>query len=147
MMVPDEYIRDRLDDQINWYSEKSQWHQKWFKRLRAIEFLFATSIPFLVSYITPETGILRLVVGAMGIVVALISGLVTLHRFQENWIEYRTTAETLKHEKFLFLTQAPPYEGDNPFQLLVERVESTISKENTNWAQLTRSKTKEKRNG
>lgn len=146
-MQPDEYIRDRLDDQINWYSEKSQWHQRWFKRLRVIEILFATSIPFLVSYITPETGMLKLVVGAMGVAVALISGLVTLYRFQENWIEYRTMAETLKHEKFLFLTQTPPYGGGNLFPLLVERVESTISKENTNWAQLTRDHEKEKRNG
>ena len=146
-MSPEEYLRDRLDDQINWYSQKSQWHQTWFKRLRVVEILFATSIPFLVSYITPETGILKLIVGALSVVVALVSGLVTLYKFQENWIEYRTTAETLKHEKYLYLTQSAPYDGDEPFRLLVERVEATISKENTNWAQLTREKGKEKRHG
>jgi len=146
-MAPEEYLRDRLDDQINWYSQKSQWNQAWFKRLRVVEILFATSIPFLVSYITPETTTLKLVVGAMGIVVALVSGLVTLYKFQENWIEYRTTAETLKHEKYLYLTLSPPYDGDEPFRLLVARVESTVSKENTNWAQLTREIGKEKGHG
>lgn len=146
-MAPEEYLHDRLDDQINWYSQKSQWNQAWFKRLRVVEILFATSIPFLVSYITLETTTLKLVVGAMGIVVALISGLVTLYKFQENWIEYRTTAETLKHEKYLYLTLIAPYDGDEPFRLLVARVESTISKENTNWAQLTREIGKEKRHG
>ena len=146
-MSPEEYLRDRLDDQINWYSRNSQWHQTWFKRLRVVEILFATSIPFLVSYITPETGILKLIVGGMSVVVALASGLVTLYKFQENWIEYRTTAETLKHEKYLYLTQSAPYDGDEPFRLLVERVEVTISKENTNWARLTREKGKGKQHG
>lgn len=146
-METDEYIRDRLDDQINWYSQKSQWNQQWFKRLRIVEILFATTIPFLVSQVTPETGWLKLVIGAMGVVIALISGLVTLYKFQEDWIEYRTTAETLKHEKFLYLTKTRPYDGDNPFALLVERAESTISKENTNWAQLTRDRGKEKKHG
>ncbi len=146
-MSTEEYLRDRLDDQINWYSQKSLWNQAWFKRLRVVEILFATSIPFLVSYITLETGILKVIVGAMGVVVALVSGLVTLYRFQENWIEYRTTSETLKHEKYLYLTQSAPYDGDQPFRLLVERVEATISKENTNWAQLTREKAKETGHG
>ncbi len=146
-MSPEDYVRDRLDDQINWYNGKSQWHQFWFKVLRVVEILFATSIPFLVSYITPETAILKVISGTMGVVVALISGLVTLYKFQENWIEYRTTAETLKHEKFLYLTGSPPYDSDDPFHLLVERVEAIISKENTSWARLTRKKGKEKHHG
>lgn len=146
-MSPEEYLRDRLDDQINWYSRKSLWNQAWFKRLRVVEILFATSIPFLVGYITPETGFLKWIVGAMGVVIALVSGIVTLYKFQENWTEYRTAAETLQHEKYLYLTQSTPYDGDEPFRLLVERVEATISKENTNWAQLTREKGKEKPHG
>ena len=146
-MSPEDYLRERVADQINWYSQRRQWNQNWFKWLRIVEILFATSIPFLVSYIGTETGILKLTVGAMGIAVAVISGLVTLYKFQENWIEYRTTAETLKHEKYLYLTQSAPYDSDDSFRLLVERIESSISKENTNWAQLTREKAKEKRHG
>jgi Protein of unknown function (DUF4231) len=52
-----------------------------------------------------------------------------------HWIEYRATAESLKKEKFLFLTQTDPYDKDDAFHLLVERVEALLSKENTEWLQ------------
>ena len=71
----------------------------------------------------------------MGLLITIITGVVTLYKFQENWIEYRTTCETLRHEKYLFLTQADPYDIEDPFKLLVQRVENLISKENTQWAQ------------
>jgi hypothetical protein len=32
-----EYLENRLDDQIDWYDRKSQWNQRWFKRLRLVE--------------------------------------------------------------------------------------------------------------
>ena len=146
-MTPDEYLRDRLDDQINWYSKKSQWSQRCFKILRIVETVFASAIPFLVSLISGETPILKILTGAMGVCVAAISGLVSLYKFHENWIEYRTTAETLKHEKFLYLTKTPPYDGDNAFSDLVNRVESLISRENSTWSQTHREKEKEKTNG
>ena len=45
----EEYIKDRLDDQINWYDTKSQIHQKWYKILKVSEFKKSTknsSLPF-----------------------------------------------------------------------------------------------------
>lgn len=146
-MPPEEYLKQRLDDQIDWYDKKSQWNQRWFKRLRVVEILLATCVPFLVAYVTPDTGYLKVIVGVMGILVALASGSVTLYKFQENWIEYRTTAETLKHEKYLYLTESAPYDGKQAFRLLVERAESLMSKENTSWAQLTRETAKDKPSG
>lgn len=143
-MSPEEYLNDRLDDQIKWYDEKSAWNQTWFKRLRTLEILFAVAIPFLISHITGDGGLLRLIAGAMGVAVALVAGLVTLYRFQENWVEYRTTAEILKHEKYLYLTQSAPYEGHDAFHLLVATIESVISKENTGWSQSFRTKAKDK---
>jgi hypothetical protein len=60
-MGPEDYIKDRLDAQIKWYSEKSKCNQRWFKRLRVIEVLFATSIPLLVSEMRAEHAWLRIV--------------------------------------------------------------------------------------
>jgi hypothetical protein len=141
---PDEYLQERLDDQINWYDKKSAWNQVWFKRLRAAEILFSVTVPFLISHIGGDSTLLKVVAGAMGVAVALIAGLVTLYRFQENWVEYRATAEILKHEKYLYLTQSAPYDGDNAFHLLVGTVESAISQENTRWSQSLREKATEK---
>jgi hypothetical protein len=34
MISPDEYIEQRLSDQIGWYDRKSSTNERWFKRLR-----------------------------------------------------------------------------------------------------------------
>lgn len=129
------YIKDRLDDQIQWYSTKSQWNQKWYKRLRILEILAACLIPLIVGYVIDTRPFLKVIVGILGVLVALVSGILSLYKFQENWIEYRTVAESLKHEKYLFLTKSEPYNIDNSFSLLVERVEGMISVENSKWSQ------------
>jgi hypothetical protein len=139
-MTPEEYLKTRVDQQIDWYSAKSQSNQRWFKVLRLIEIAFATASPVLVSQIATDTPVLKIIVGSIGVCVAVIAGIVSLYKFQENWIEYRAAAETLKREKFLFLTKSPPYDGENAFQSLVGHVESMISTETTNWSGALREK-------
>jgi len=134
-MNDSEFIEQRVDDQIEWYCAKSGWNQRCFKRLRILEMICAASIPFVVTYVVDESNTLRVIAGVLGIVVAVISGVIGLYRFQENWEQYRTTSESLKHEKFLYLTHAEPYDQDEPFPLFVQRVESLISKENSSWSQ------------
>jgi len=146
-MTPEEYLKTRVDQQIDWYSAKSRSNQSWFKLLRLIEIAFAAASPFLVSQITADTTLLKIVVGSMGVCVAVIAGVVSLYKFQENWIEYRATAETLKREKFLFLTKSPPYDGDNAFQSLAGKIESVLSKENTDWSSALREKSEAKDHG
>lgn len=134
-MNEEEYLTSRLDDQINWYDKKSQTNQKLFKRLKISEIIIAGIIPFLagIGSIIPYHS---LIIGALGVIIALLVGLSSLYKFQENWIEYRTTAETLKHEKYLFLAKCTPYDRDDSFQTLVQRIESIISKENSQWSRL-----------
>jgi hypothetical protein len=48
-------------------------------------------------------------------------------RDKRSWIEYRATAESLRKEKFLFLAQTEPYDEDDAFDLLVQRVEDLVS--------------------
>ena len=141
------YIKDRLDDQINWYSQKSKTSQNWFKALRTIEILAAATIPFLAGYVTDTEPELKVIIGLLGIVIALVAGFISLNKFQEIWIEYRTTSETLKHHKYLYLTQASPYDTENSFQVLVQTVEALISKENSNWNNYIKQTEKEKKDG
>ena len=97
-MTPEEYLKTRVDQQIDWYSAKSQSNQRWFKVLRLIEIAFATASPVLVSQIATDTPVLKIIVGSIGVCVAVIAGIVSLYKFQENWIEYRAAAETLKRK-------------------------------------------------
>ena len=132
-MDTEEYLKNRLDDQIEWYDKKSMWHQKRFMRLRLIEVIAAASIPLLAGGISDQTPGLRILVGIFGVIITIIAGVVALNKYQEHWIEYRTTAESLKHQKYLFLTKTAPYHTDDAFNLLVETVEGLISKENSKW--------------
>lgn len=137
-MTPEDYIEQRVVDQINWYDSKSQKSQKWFKRIRALEIISASSIPLFAGFGQGEPWSIILI-GILGAVVAILASLLSLNQFQENWIEYRTTCESLKHEKYLFLTRTEPYDEEDPFGLFVQRIESLISKENSAWSQYTRS--------
>ncbi len=134
MMAPEEYIEQRLNDQIDWYDRKSGTNQRWFKRLRFAEIVAAAIIPFLSGFAGGSLPI-KVAIGALGVVVAVIASLLGLLQLQEHWIEYRATAESLRREKFLFLTQTEPYNKDDAFHLLVQRLEALLSKENADWAQ------------
>ncbi|MEW6609711.1 MAG: DUF4231 domain-containing protein [bacterium] len=135
-MTEEEYINNRLNDQINWYSKKSQTNQKWFKWLRLLEIIAAALIPFLAGIGTTIPYHL-IIIGALGVIIAVSAGLSALYKYHEIWIEYRTTAETLKHEKYLYQTKCPPYNNNDAFCSLVQRVEGLISKENTQWSRYT----------
>jgi hypothetical protein len=50
MISPEEYIEQRLNDQIGWYDRKSVTNQRWFRRLRFAEIVAAATIPFLSGF-------------------------------------------------------------------------------------------------
>ena len=134
-MEEEEYLENRLDDQINWYDRKSTQNQKTFKRLQIILIVAAASIPFISGYVD-DLKYLQYLLGGIGVLIAAITGILSLYKFQETWTAYRTTCESLRHEKYLYLTKTNPYVGKNAFNLLVQRVEMLISKENSSWAEI-----------
>jgi len=147
-MNQEDYLKDRLDNQIDWYDKKSQWNQKWFKRLQVFQLIAAAIIPFLTGYLRPDGFWIKFSIGAIGVLIAAVGAVLGLYKFQENWLEYRTTCESLRHEKYLYLTNTEPYNQPDSFSILVKRIESQISKENSNWAQhMSKETLKEKKGG
>lgn len=136
------YLNGRLKDQIKWYDEKSRFNKRFFLFLSITEIIIASSIPFLVSYITNDNPEFKILVGFMGVAIAVISGAIALFKFQELWIEYRTTCELLKHHEFLFLTGTAPYDSQDPFHTLIENVENLISIEHSKWNRYIKEKKK-----
>lgn len=132
-MTDEEYIQKRVDDQIHWYDNKSKRNQQAYKWLRVYEIAAAAMIPFLTGYIALHG--VKFSVGLLGVSVSIVSGALALYKFQENWVQYRSTSEALNSEKHLYLTKAPPYDTGQPFSLFVQRVESLLSKETSGWTQ------------
>lgn len=129
------YFEERLEDQICWYDKKSISSQNLYKRLKGIVIILSASIPLFVGFIS-DFKLWATIVSVIGVIIVVIEGWLGLTKYHENWIEYRSICETLRHEKYMYLTRTGVYDIDNPFKLLVERVENIISKENVNWASL-----------
>jgi hypothetical protein len=120
---------ERLDDQLGWYDEKSAWNQKRFKWLKVVEIICAAMIPFTAGF-----SVSAYITGGLGVVVVVLEGIQSLYQFQNLWISYRSTAEGLKHEKYLWLARAGPYlNSENPEALFADRVEALISTEHAKW--------------
>jgi hypothetical protein len=121
--------RARLENQITWYSDKSQSNQRWFKALKACQIVIAAAIPVAVALDADAA------VGAVGGgLIVVLEGLQQMEQYQQNWITYRATCERLKHEKFLFAAHVGPYAtAPRPEALLAERVEGLVSQEHDAW--------------
>jgi hypothetical protein len=68
-------------------------------------------------------------------VITVLEGMLHLNQYEQNWITYRSTCESLKHEKYVYLGKAGPYSGSaDPHALLADRIESLVSQEHAKWA-------------
>jgi hypothetical protein len=134
-MTEQEYIKTRIDDQITWYSDKATTNKLLNHWTKVLIIVFSATIPLVAGLEFCPT-IKNIVLGILGSLIAILSGLSGLLKFQEKWTEYRTTSETLKHEKILFQTKTRPYnEESEPFKFLVTRTENLVSKEHSAWSQ------------
>lgn len=125
-------IMERLDDQIGWYDRKSMTNQRNFKWIKTVEITAAAMIPFLSAFSLPR---MMWVTGGLGVLITVLEGMLHLNQYQQNWIAYRSTCESLKHEKYVYLGKASPYaSAADPHALLAERIESLVSQEHAKWA-------------
>lgn len=134
----EEYLNGRYTKAVEYYDEKSTSNKK-------IYYVFQIAI-IVIAAITPVLAVLELkwptVIAAF--LVAIATGIIKFTKLEENWINYRTTCETLKKEPYLMKAELSDYANcDDKFKLFVDRVESLISREHTVW--LSTVATKEKK--
>lgn len=128
-MDADDPTMARLEDQLRWYGRKSEESKRWFQALKTVQVLAAATIPAVATL-----GLHAAVPAALGAAVVVVEGFLQLNQYQQNWLAYRSTAEALKHEKYLFLAGAGPYAGAREGRvILAERIEGLISQEHAKW--------------
>lgn len=128
----------RLIDQRNWYDNKSQRCQRWYKRLKIAQVTLAVLIPA-TSLLHAECA--KWTASIAGILIAVLEAVQQMNQYSTLWVTYRATAERLKHEQYLFLSSAGPYKGmaeSDRLVALAERVEEHVSTEHANWFNETR---------
>jgi hypothetical protein len=124
-------ILQRLEDQISWYSHKSRFCQRAYQRSEFFGIICASLIPLLMGLDLPYS---RVLISTLAILIVMSRVLTTLQQYQANSIFYRSTCESLKHEKFMYLAVAGPYAyASSPMQMLAERTEGLVSHEHSQW--------------
>lgn len=129
----EKYLSERVEDQINWYDKKSAVNKKGHFISKLIEVL-GSSLITLIAGFSDKIDSSEWIIGIMAFSVAISSAVSSLYKFQENWIKYRSVAEQLKHEKYMYLTGSSEYSEEDKYKLFVENIELLISKENTDWS-------------
>ncbi|HEY2487038.1 MAG TPA: DUF4231 domain-containing protein [Candidatus Binataceae bacterium] len=119
---------------LNWYDHKGAQQKRYFNILKIVTIVAAATIPFLTT-VPMEAKLSQTITAALGAAIVVIEGIQQLYQLQTNWILYRSTSESLRHEKFLFLGHAGPYAvAQDAHSLLAERIESLVSQEHAKWA-------------
>lgn len=126
----DKYRTERYQPQVAWYDRAATRSRLFYQSLQVPMIVLSVSAPVLVAS-GEDWKIVAIGVTAF---VAAATSLLKVFKFQENWINYRSTAEALKKEIYFYEARVPIYrDTDDPEALFVERVESLIDGENTEW--------------
>jgi hypothetical protein len=120
---------ERLQGQIDWYDRKAAANQRAYKASKIAIIICAVFIPIVAEYSPLAVGI------AAGFIL-LLEGLQHLNKWQENWILYRSTCESLRNEQHLFNEKAGAYADLKPdiaHRVLAERAGALALAEHSSW--------------
>lgn len=129
--VPSEaYIAERVNDAIAWYDKSADKQKKLYLRMRATTVIGGALVPVLVNVQIEYVNVLTTIIS---LIVVLLVSLESVYHYREQWTNYRSTEQSLRHEYFLFTSKGGVYASKNraaAYQYFVERVEDLISSEN-----------------
>ncbi|MGH3696597.1 MAG: DUF4231 domain-containing protein [Pseudonocardiaceae bacterium] len=121
---------ERLEDQLGWYDRKSVAAQQNYKRVKLSQLVVGAVVP-----VVAGLDLSAALTATLAAVVVVAEGVQQLYQWQTNWVLYRSTAEALKHEKYLYLAAAGPYSGEDRHRVLAERLEGLVSQEHAKWTE------------
>jgi hypothetical protein len=127
-------IPKRLADQMDWYDRSAGKSRMIFQTLKALQILIAAALPIVALL---QIGRADIIAGASGAVLVAIEGFQQMGQYNEHWLRYRSTCETLRREVSLYEAGAGGYAGvENPLATLVERTEAIMAAEGANWSDI-----------
>jgi len=127
----EDYLKSRYRKETNWYDKRAIWNHRAYQIFQWAAIVLSASTAVLVVI---GDGPLKWFAVAVAVLVAISTAALKTFKYQENWISYRTTCETLRKEFHYYEASIHGYEdAEDKEALFVDRVESLISRENTLW--------------
>ena len=156
---PIEYIKNRVQGQIDYFNAKSGQAQKDYKNMRKREFILSALIPVIVTFssmgvakdlvfftVGAKNGIggsevnldliFQIAAALMGIYMAVLNKVVDLEDYFKRWKDFRVNSEALEHEKHLFMTRSADYDDEDEvesFNMFVDKIESILANDVQRW--------------
>lgn len=128
------YIENRYDIEVEWYSKKAIQNKKRYEILQVMIIIFTIITPVVIVLELTFNHELAYISLIFSVIVAISTSFLRTFKYHDNWINYRNVCETLKKEIHLYSAHADEYSNAiDPESLFVKRVESLISRENTLW--------------
>ena len=132
-----EFLKLRWLDQLLWMEGKASKAQWFYYRVRLVTIIGAVIVPGLVPLTTLDGragSAAQIATWIVSLVVAISAAVEGFFQFGQRWRNYRSTAERLKIEGWLFFQRAGPYapvDGQpvDAFGTFATRVEDLIQKE------------------
>ena len=136
----DNYITERVDKQQEWFSNKSRMNKRYYNFITGPTVVLSILVPCVISF----NGIIGKI---LSILCSILIALGASFKFNDKWSIYRLTSESLKRDKFLFLTKAGNYRyNDDAEPVFVESIEQIIYNSNDNWKRVLKSPNKISKN-
>jgi len=131
------YIEQRLLGQAEWYDKKSTHFQNQFKYLTIISLFLSSAVPVMSLFKT--TTKIKIAIASASSLVTVITGVLSLYKSKELWLQYRNSCESLKSILHQYFMNSGIFNCENENiknTLLIEKCESIIASDVNNWSSL-----------
>lgn len=123
-------MKNRYEDPLRWYDRKAVACKRNHDVLQTITITCSVLAPVLVLALDPDW---KLLPAAASAAVAVSVGIMAAFKIREKWINYRTAAENMRSEYWLYKTGSGPYSHGDRQRIFVERIELLLSEETRAW--------------
>ncbi len=124
--IQDEYINERIDAQIEYYTRKANAARSLDRWSKVITIIFASLIPVIVT-IGPLEIYSKVLIVILSMSIVVFIGIQQIFQTDRVWKEYLDASVKLRHEKMLYLTNMNEYKDERHFHELVGNIENILS--------------------
>ena len=144
-VIENEYLLKRFEQSVLWYAKKANHCKNWYYFLSVVGIILPLSIPLLNLF---EHSAITLVITLVSVFTSFVTALLSLMKFHDKWINYRSVAETLQTELTLYISKCGDYSDDSSQQrdqLFAERIENHMGSAHVKWIGIVNKKPEEKK--
>lgn len=130
-----EYVKNRVDERIDFFLKKSEKHRKNYVFYKIIEIISAFMISVFCAF-DFDYFIFKVLSVSLSSLFLICEGIIALFAHKENWLNFKNSYELLNREKYLYQFKVDGYTSKTEkeaFSLFVKNCETIITTENSNW--------------